>query len=98
VVAAQTVRPRIPVVDAYDPVSRKLARQAPIAERDLPAALARYEGLTILQLEEAFRENERRFKEWVMEPANAGRSIQEFPGYVDRIAIDSLIERRTWME
>ena len=62
------------------------------------AAFARYEGLTLTELQERFDEDQRRFREWVMDPVNAGRPISEAPDYVDRIAIDSLIERRTWIE
>jgi tRNA nucleotidyltransferase (CCA-adding enzyme) len=40
----------------------------------------------------------RDFRAWVEHPDNAGRPIQESPVYVDRIAIDSLRERRTWWE
>jgi phage terminase small subunit len=34
----------------------------------------------------------------VREPANSGRPISEAPDYLDRIALDSLIERRMWSE
>ena len=90
---------RIDVVeDSYDPLSEKLPASAPIADPALIAALARWEHLTVPQLEEEFRLNEDRFRAWVQDPANAGRPMQEFPEYIDRLAIDALIERRTWME
>lgn len=82
---------------AYDPVSRKLADNAPVAA-DLLAAFERFEGLTLLQLRERFDEADQRFRDWVRDPANAGRPIAEAPDYLDRIALDSLLERRTWAE
>jgi hypothetical protein len=82
---------------AYDPVSRKLAAVAPVA----PALLARFErfeGLTLLELREEFTAADQRFQAWVRAPENAGRPIAEAPDYLDRIALDSLLERRTWAE
>ncbi len=86
------------LVASYDPISKKLPRQAPITEPRLAEALERYEALTVPELEDAFTRNDAEFKAWVQAPGNSERPIGEFPGYVDRIAIDSLIERRTWME
>lgn len=83
---------------SYDPLSEKLPSRAPVAEPRLAEALKRFESLTVPELEDAFARNDAAFKAWVQEPGNAERPINEFPGYVDRIAIDSLIERRTWME
>lgn len=85
------------VKDSYDPLSEKLPANAPI-DPALVAALARWEHLTVPQLEEEFRLNEDRFRVWVQDPANEGRPFQEFPEYIDRLAIDTLIERRTWAE
>lgn len=84
--------------DSYDPLSEKLPANAPVADPELLTALARWEHLTVPQLEEEFRLNEDRFRAWVQDPANADRPMREFPEYIDRLAIDSLIERRTWME
>ncbi len=83
---------------AYDPVSRKLPAVAPIAQPELLEAFARFEHLTLTELQEAFDACEARFKAWVEAPENAGRPIREAPDYLDRIALDSLLERRTWME
>jgi hypothetical protein len=83
---------------AYDPVSRKLAAAAPVALPALAEALARYEGLGLTELRAAFEACEARFREWVERPENGGRPISEAPDYVDRIALDSLLERRTWWE
>lgn len=85
-------------MDSYDPLSKKLATQAPIATAGLTEALERYEALTVPELEAAFQRNTEEFKRWVQAEGNRGRPISDFPGYTDRIAIDSLIERRTWME
>ena len=83
---------------SYDPLSEKLPSRAPVSEPRLAEALKRFESLTVPELEDAFARNDAEFKAWVQQPGNAERPISEFPGYVDRIAIDSLIERRTWME
>lgn len=83
---------------AHDPLSEKLPRNAPIADDALIAAFARYEALTITELHEEFDTVTARFRAWVEDPANAGRPLSDAPDYIDRIAIDSLIERRTWQE
>lgn len=83
---------------SYDPVSKKLPASAPIAQSQLVDAFARYEALTITQLHEEFERATARFRDWVEDPANEGRPLSDAPDYVARIAIDSLIERRTWME
>ena len=82
---------------AYDPVSRKLPAAAPMSP-ELVAAFARFEGLSLTGLQARFDEAQARFRAWVEDPANAGRPISEAPDYLDRIALDSLIERRTWAE
>ncbi len=82
---------------AYDPVSRKLADVAPVAP-ELLEVFERYEGLSLLELREGFTQADRRFQEWVRDPVNEGRPISEAPDYLDRIALDSLLERRTWAE
>lgn len=81
----------------YDPVSRKLAAVAPVAQ-DLLSRFERFEGLTLVELQEAFTAADTRFQEWVKAPGNEGRPISEAPDYLDRIALDSLLERRTWAE
>ena len=85
------------VAVAYDPVSLKLSAVAPVAQ-ELVAAFSRFEGLTLTELQEAFDAADERFKAWVRDPANEGRPISEAPDYLDRIALDSLLERRTWAE
>ncbi|MDX6645032.1 MAG: hypothetical protein QOK40_759 [Miltoncostaeaceae bacterium] len=83
---------------AYDPVSRKLPAAAPVASAELVEAFGRFEGMTLAQLSARFEACEARFRAWAGDPANAGRPISEAPDYVDRIALDSLIERRMWHE
>lgn len=78
-------------------VSRRLADIAPIAP-ELVEAFARYEDLPYAELQARFEEHTALFRAWVEDPANADRPISEWPGYLDRIALDALIERRTWME
>jgi hypothetical protein len=85
------------VAVAYDPVSIKLSAVAPIAP-ELVEAFGRFEGLTLTELQEAFDAADERFKAWVRDSANEGRPISEAPDYLDRIALDSLLERRTWAE
>lgn len=82
---------------AYDPVSRKLAAVAPM-DPALVEAFARFEGLTLTELQERFDRSQASFRAWVEDPANAGRPISDAPDYLDRIALDSLLERRTWAE
>lgn len=83
--------------DAYDPVSSKLSDIAPVAP-ELLEAFAKFEHLTYQELNERFAEYTEEFRRWVERPENADRPIKEWPGYLDRIALDALIERRTWME
>ena len=83
---------------AYDPLSRKLPAVAPVADPALLQAFERYEGLSLIELQRGFEEVEGRFRAWVQDPENAGRPIRECPHYLDRIALDSLLERRTWTE
>jgi hypothetical protein len=80
---------------AYDPVSRKLSDVAPVAP-ELVAAFARFEHLTLTELQEQFAAADARFRAWVGE--HPDRPISEAPDYLDRIALDSLLERRTWAE
>jgi hypothetical protein len=90
--------PRRIVGVSYDPLSDKLREAAPVAMPELLELLASFEGLTLTELQDAFAACEQRFRDWVQDPANAGRPISESPDYLDRIALDSLIERRMWWE
>lgn len=82
---------------AHDPVSPKLSDIAPV-DPELMAAFERFEHLSYQELNEQFAAHTDRFRRWVEDPANEDRPIAEWPGYLDRIALDALIERRTWME
>jgi hypothetical protein len=77
--------------------ARRLAEVAPVAP-ELVEAFARFEHLPYAELQLRFEACTQRFRRWVEDPANEGRPIAEWPGYLDRIALDALIERRTWME
>jgi hypothetical protein len=79
-------------------LSKKLADVSPLRDPDLIAAFERHESLTIAELDEAWERVNRDFRAWVEAPENQGRPFQEAPQYRDRLAIDSLRERRTWWE
>jgi hypothetical protein len=83
---------------SWDPISRKLHAAVPVMDSRLAEAFARYENLTIAELEVAWERIQSEFRAWVEAPGNATRPIQEAPVYIDRIAVDSLRERRTWWE
>lgn len=70
----------------------------PVAVPELLDLIARSEGLSLVALQSAFAACETRFRTWVEAPHNAGRPITEAPDYLERIALDSLIERRMWAE
>lgn len=80
----------------YDPLSDKLRATTNVAMPELFDRWKVYEGLTISELTVAFDECEARFRAWVL--ANPERPISEAPDYIDRIALDSLRERRMWWE
>jgi hypothetical protein len=85
-------------VVSWDPLSEKLIENSPLRNPELVAAFSRYEHLTIAELDVAWDEVNVAFRDWVEQPEHAGRPIQQAPQYWDRIAIDSLRERRTWWE
>jgi len=85
-------------VVSWDPLSEKLVEHSPLRNPELVAAFARYEHLTITELDGAWDQINVAFREWIDLPGNVGKPIQDAPQYWDRIAIDSLRERRTWWE
>jgi len=93
-----TGQPRRIVRVSYDPISEPLARQAPVALPELTAVMERYESLPLADLQRLRDECEERFRSWARDPANAGRPLSEAPDYLDRIALDSLLERRMFVE
>ena len=84
---------RIQVV-SYDPLSDKLRATTQVAMPELLERFKVFEHLSLTELSEAFDACEQRFRAWVL--ANPDRPISEAPDYVDRIALDSLRERRMW--
>ncbi len=83
---------------SWDPISKKLPLNSPLRDPSLVEAFSRYEALTVPELEEAWLRVNDEFRAWVDAPENQGRPFQEAPQYTDRIAIDTLRERRTWWE
>lgn len=83
---------------SWDPLSEKLVENSPLRNPELVTAFSRYEHLTITELDGAWDEINIAFRAWIEQPGNAGKPIQDAPQYWDRIAIDSLRERRTWWE
>ena len=83
---------------SYDRVSDKLLQVAPMVDPDFLEAVRRHEDRTLVQLQEERAAVEERFRAWVRDPANEGRPLSEAEGYHDRLALDSLLERRMWWE
>jgi hypothetical protein len=79
----------------HDSVSQKLAQQAPVALPLLTDLIERYEKLSLSDLTQRRADCEKGFQAWARDAENAGRPISEAPDYLDRIALDSLLER--WM-
>jgi hypothetical protein len=82
----------------HDSLSEKLAQQAPIALPRLTAVIEQYETLSLAELTRRRSECEEGFRAWARDPGNAGTPISEAPDYLDRIALDSLLERRMFAE
>ena len=83
---------------AYDPVSRKLSRRGAGGERPGRAPSRRFEHLDAHGAAGGVRRRRRALQGVGRDPANETRPISEAPDYLDRIALDSLLERRTWSE
>jgi hypothetical protein len=83
---------------SYDPLSEKLRATTPVAVPELLGVFAQFEHLSLTELQDAFAACEVRFRVWVEAPENAGKPIKEAPDYLERIALDSLLERRMWAE
>lgn len=82
----------------FDPLADKMRATAPVAMPELFARWEAFQGLSLTELQGAFDACQARFRAWVEAPENAGRPITEAPDYLDRIALDSLLERRIWSE
>ena len=79
----------------HDSLSDRLTQQAPVALPRLTELIERYEGLSLDDITRRRAECEEGFRAWTRDPENAGRPISDAPDYLDRIALDSLLER--WM-
>lgn len=75
-------------------LSARLAAVAPLPP-EIASALARFEGLPLAELQRALRRREALLRRWARDPANRGRASAESPGYLDRVALGTLIEHRT---
>jgi hypothetical protein len=82
----------------YDPLSQKLRATTPVAIPELLELYAQFEDMPLTGLQEAFAACQARFRAWVEAPENAGKPISAAPDYLERIALDSLVERRMWVE
>jgi hypothetical protein len=82
----------------HDPLSEKLRGTTPVAIPELLDLFAQFEGLPLTDLQASFAACEARFRAWVEAPENARKPISAAPDYLERIALDSLIERRMWAE
>lgn len=79
-------------------MARNLDASAPIALDGLADAIARWENASLDELQEASDAMQRAVREWAADPANAERPISESPVYLDRMAVEVLIERRYFTE
>lgn len=83
---------------AHDDVSRRLDDSAPIANRAFLEAIERMQDRSLSDLQEAADAAQAAFRSWVEDPANSDRAFIECPAYVDRIAAESILERRLFTE
>ncbi|MBM3633941.1 MAG: hypothetical protein FJW99_01400 [Actinobacteria bacterium] len=81
-----------------DHVARNLDASAPIALDGLAQAIARWEPCSLDELRAASDRIQREVREWARDPENAERPISESPVYLDRMAVEVLIERRFFTE
>lgn len=75
-----------------------LASSAPVALEGLTEALSRWEGQPLDDLRVASARISDEFRTWVEDPANAGQPISDAPVYLDRMAVEIIIERRYFTE
>ena len=74
--------------------SGRLAAVAPL-DPALHAALARFERLSLEDLQRGLREREGRLRVWARDPANRARPSAASPDHLERVALGVLIEHRT---
>jgi hypothetical protein len=81
-----------------DHVADNLSASAPIALDGLAEAIARWEPCSLDELQEASGRIRDEVRLWADDPANAGRPISDSPVYLDRMAVEVLVERRFFTE
>mgnify|MGYP005989120693 FL=1 len=81
-----------------DHVAYNLSAAAPVALDGLAEAIARWEGRSLDELQRASDRMRADVRSWAEEPANAERPISDSPVYLDRMAVEVLIERRFFTE
>lgn len=79
-------------------MSSNLSASAPVALDGLAQAIARWEGCSLDELHAASDRIRADVRRWAESPANAERPIAESPVYLDRMAVEILIERRYFTE
>ena len=81
-----------------DHVAHNLSAAAPVALDGLAEAIARWEGRSLDELQRASDRMRADVRSWAEDPANAERPISDSPVYLDRMAVEVLIERRFFTE
>lgn len=79
-------------------MASNLSASAPVALDGLAEAIARWEGRSLDELHGASEDIRAQVRRWAEDPANAERPISESPVYLDRMAVEVLIERRYFTE
>jgi hypothetical protein len=85
-------------VVGYDRFSETLRSVTPVALPGFVDAIGRWQDLDVGTLQSELDRVNARFRAWVEDPANAGRPTSESPDYLDRMAIDTILERRFFWE
>jgi hypothetical protein len=86
------------IVVMGDHVADNLSASAPIALDGLQEAIARWEGCSLDELRAASDRIQGEVRQWATDPVNAERPISDAPVYLDRMAVEVLIERRYFTE
>jgi hypothetical protein len=81
-----------------DHVASNLTASAPVALEGLAVAIERWETCSLEELHAASDSIRADMRTWAEDPANAQRPISEAPAYLDRMAVEVLIERRYFTE
>ncbi len=81
-----------------DHVASNLTAAAPVALDGLADAIARWEGCSLDELHAASERIREEVRQWAEDPANADRPISDAPVYLDRMAVEVLVERRYFTE